>query len=87
MERGGEINVAYDDDGEAKVSKDVAKSSPDSSPVTPNMTYGPNESRRMLKNIFLISFSFTFLFTAFQSMASLQSSLNSVSKEGKFVLL
>lgn len=47
--------------------------------TTPTRVYGPNESRRMLKNVFLISFSFAFLFTAFQSMANLQSSLNSVS--------
>ncbi|CAL8144817.1 unnamed protein product [Orchesella dallaii] len=42
-----------------------------------NNAYGPEESRRMLKNVLLTSFAFTFLFTAFQSMASLQSSLNS----------
>lgn len=49
-------------------------------PSTPRMNYEPKESRRMLKNIFLTSFAFAFLFTAFQSMAALQSSLNSVSK-------
>lgn len=46
---------------------------------TPDMNYGPNESRRMMLNCLLISLSFTFLFTAFQSMAALQNSLNSVS--------
>lgn len=46
---------------------------------TPDMTYGPKESRRMMLNCLLISLSFTFLFTAFQSMAALQNSLNSVS--------
>lgn len=78
----GEINPAYDenkDDPNSKGNDDLAKSSPDLSPVTPNIIYGPHESRRMLKNIFLISFSFAFLFTAFQSMANLQSSLNQVS--------
>ncbi len=46
---------------------------------TPDMNYGPKESRRMMLNCLLISLSFTFLFTAFQSMAALQNSLNSVS--------
>ncbi|ODM95223.1 UNC93-like protein [Orchesella cincta] len=44
---------------------------------TPSTTYEPGEGRRMWKNVILTSFAFTFLFTAFQSMASLQSSLNS----------
>ncbi|XP_065349467.1 UNC93-like protein [Cloeon dipterum] len=34
------------------------------------------ETRRMLKNILVISFAFTFLFTAYQSTANLQSSIN-----------
>lgn len=78
----GEINPAYDDnkdDQNSKGNNDHEKSSADLSPVPPNISYGPHESRRMLKNIFLISFSFAFLFTAYQSMANLQSSLNSVS--------
>lgn len=78
----GEINSAYDETNDDKKNKedvDLPISPQDPSRVTPNMIYGPNESRRMLKNIFLISFSFAVLFTAFQSMANLQSSLNSVS--------
>ena len=35
--------------------------------------------RRILKNVVIISFSFMLLFTAFQSMANLQSSINKVS--------
>ncbi len=72
----GEINEAYDDDLKNKYSENIQTPPQDLSTTTPYMIYGPNESRRMLKNVFLISFSFTFLFTAFQSMASLQSSLN-----------
>ena len=36
------------------------------------------EKRMILKNIIVISFAFMLLFTAFQSMASLQSSINKV---------
>lgn len=79
----GQVNPAYDENKDERKNEDdvvdSSKSPVDLSPVTPNIIYGPNESRRMLKNIFLISFSFAFLFTAFQSMANLQSSLNSVS--------
>ncbi len=38
------------------------------------------EKFRIMKNVVLISFSFLFLFTAFQSMANLQSSINKVGK-------
>ena len=37
------------------------------------------EKRGILKNVFLISFAFLLLFTAFQSMSALQSSINKVS--------
>jgi len=50
----------------------------------PMMNYEPNEHRRMLKNVIVTSFSFTLLFTAFQSMANLQSSINT---EVRFVRL
>ena len=36
------------------------------------------EKFRMMKNVIAISFAFMLLFTAFQSMASLQSSINKV---------
>ncbi|XP_066987255.1 UNC93-like protein [Macrobrachium rosenbergii] len=36
------------------------------------------EKYRMLKNVFVISFAFMFLFTSFNSMANLQSSINKV---------
>ena len=45
-------------------------------PNIPSMEYGANESRRMLKNVIVISCAFTLLFTAFSSMSNLQSSLN-----------
>lgn len=38
------------------------------------------EKFRVMRNVVLISFSFLLLFTAFQSMANLQSSINKVSK-------
>ena len=38
-----------------------------------------HEERMIMKNIIVISFAFMLLFTAFQSMASLQSSINKVS--------
>ncbi len=41
-----------------------------------------NSKRKILRNLFIISLSWTFLFTAFQSMANLQSSLNSDSGIG-----
>ena len=37
------------------------------------------EKRGIIKNVVIISFSFMLLFTAFQSMANLQSSINKVS--------
>ena len=37
------------------------------------------EERMIMKNIIVISFAFMLLFTAYQSMASLQSSINKVS--------
>lgn len=42
----------------------------------PAIQYKPSENRRMLKNVIVISISFMLLFTAFQSIAALQSSLN-----------
>lgn len=38
--------------------------------------YGPNESRRMMKNVVVVSFGFLLLFTAFNSISNLQSSLH-----------
>ena len=35
-----------------------------------------SEKRRIMKNVIVISFAFLLLFTAFQSMAALQSSIN-----------
>ncbi|CAG0923128.1 unnamed protein product, partial [Notodromas monacha] len=44
------------------------------------------ESRRMMKNVLAISFAFLCLFTAFQSMSALQSSINSVDGLGPISL-
>lgn len=74
-------NPAYEENNEDRKTKAAEDpTQKDLPPITPNINYGPGESRRMLKNVILISFSFTFLFTAFQSMANLQSSLNTVSQ-------
>ena len=43
-----------------------------------------SEKRRMMKNVILISFSFLLLFTAFQSMANLQSSINKVQTDRNY---
>ena len=40
--------------------------------------------RGIMKNVVIISFSFMLLFTAFQSMANLQSSINKVSLSKKW---
>lgn len=42
----------------------------------PNRKYKPNEQRRMMKNVVVISVSFALLFTAYSSMSNLQSSIN-----------
>ncbi|ODN04684.1 UNC93-like protein [Orchesella cincta] len=85
----GQINPAFvpgeDEEKPGVQSLEKVGPAPEAS-STPNMTYGPNESRRMLKNVFLTSFAFTFLFTAFQSMASLQSSINSDAGLGTYSL-
>lgn len=38
--------------------------------------YSPKESRRMLKNVVVVSLGFLLLFTAFNSISNLQSSIN-----------
>jgi len=40
------------------------------------LDYATGENRRMLRNVVVISFSFTLLFTGYSSMSSLQSSIN-----------
>jgi len=80
----GQINMAFENDDTEpwrRSQMDVA-GKVDENPVTPGqpktptMVYGPGESRRMMKNLIIICFAFMLLFTAFQSMASLQNSLN-----------
>lgn len=44
--------------------------------VSPAATDDPGQRRAIMKNVFIISIAFTFLFTAFNSMANLQSSIN-----------
>ena len=55
------------------ISDDVIKTDPDIK------KQNKREERQIMKNIVVISFAFMLLFTAFQSMASLQSSINKVS--------
>ncbi len=45
--------------------------------------YGPGETRRMWKNLVVICFAFMLLFTAFQSMAALQNSINNPVSKNK----
>ena len=52
----------------------VTSPSDDAPRMTPNERR--KEKRKVTKNIFMISFGFLFLFTAFQSLQNLQSSLN-----------
>ena len=44
------------------------------------------EKRGIMKNVIIISFSFMLLFTAFQSMANLQSSINKVCYSFQFII-
>lgn len=44
-------------------------------------TYSRNEARRIIKNLLILGFSFTLLFSAFMATANLQSSINSEVKE------
>lgn len=53
-------NLVADDDETVKISPEERK----------------KEKRKITKNVFIISFGFLFLFTAFQSLQNLQSSLN-----------
>lgn len=48
--------------------------------------YGPNESRRIIKNLFILGFAFTLLFSAFMATANLQSSINSEGSLGVYSL-
>jgi hypothetical protein len=47
-------------------------------PTSLKHNYEPKEERRMMKNVILISCAFTLLFTAFNSMSSLMSSMYEV---------
>ena len=72
-------NKGFRDVDIEKVSK--AKSIISTSSDLKNNNSGMSEQQEMrmiLKNIIIISTSFMLLFTAFQSMASLQSSINKV---------
>ena len=66
----GKDNPAFDPD------EDLRRGSLRAGASTPSIQYKANENRRMLKNVIVISVAFMFLFTAFQSIAALQSSLN-----------
>ena len=69
-----ELNGVYNNNNSSSSS-----SSDDSSKVDPDTKRkNQREERMIMKNIIVISFAFMLLFTAFQSMASLQSSINKV---------
>ena len=57
--------------------KTFEKPNPSStSTLQSTLLYKPGESRRMLRNVIVISVAFTLLFTAYSFMSNLQSSLN-----------
>jgi hypothetical protein len=91
MDKEGHFNVAYVPDDGSRINNngststkegaddsklDLGKLEMPATPSTPRMTYGPGEGRRMYKNVVIICIAFMLLFTAFQSMAALQNSLN-----------
>ena len=57
-----------DDEGKSNASQSVEKLSPENIKA---------EKRKIIKNLLIMSSAFLFLFTAFQSLSNLQSSLNS----------
>ena len=84
----GYSNGGYDGEGggvtDQNYNVDTKKQPPPSAPSAA-AALSPSELRkekfRILKNVVVISFSFMLLFTAFQSMANLQSSINKVGYE------
>lgn len=48
--------------------------------------FGPNEKRRVWKNVLTVSFAFMLHFTAFWGASNLQSSVNSEAALGTFTL-
>ena len=48
--------------------------------------YEPEETKRILKNVIVVSLAFMFLFTATGSMANLQSSLNPEVTDSNYLL-
>ena len=85
----GYSNGGYDGEGggvtDQNYNVDTKKQPPPSAPSAAAAALSPSELRkekfRILKNVVVISFSFMLLFTAFQSMANLQSSINKVGYE------
>ncbi|XP_068230620.1 UNC93-like protein [Palaemon carinicauda] len=77
----GQNNLAFVGDDEKQVSRKTDDVAPPTSGDVPPKTLTKEERMekyRMLKNVFVISFAFMFLFTSFNSMANLQSSINKV---------
>jgi len=74
----GETNFGYSAENDFVIISPPALGTGDTATsALPKPVYRKGENRRMLKNVIVISFCFTLLFTAFNSMANLQSSLNS----------
>jgi len=85
METKGEVNEGYVADGPGDRRGSYNPGAEEAGPVelkqvasTPLRTYGPGEGKRMYRNLIIICIAFMLLFTAFQSMAALQNSLNNV---------
>ncbi len=68
IELDGEKSFQSEDNENINVSRELTDK--------PIRKYEPNEQRRMMKNVVVISVSFALLFTAYSSMSNLQSSIN-----------
>jgi hypothetical protein len=75
-------NDAYVKGGEDPNANKISKKDPEAAPPSRYANLSDEETKQLkrgiLKNVIVISIAFMLLFTAFQSMASLQSSLNKV---------
>jgi len=68
-------NIAFTKD-ESDPQEEVKDSMHLQTIVDERLPYAPNETRRMTKNIVVVSIGFLLLFTAYNGMSNLQSSLH-----------
>lgn len=65
-------NFGLKDVGETDKGKEASQEQED----TFEKNYGPHEDRRIVRNVVILSVSFSLLFTSFSGMSRLQSSIN-----------